>query len=43
MVPWVPFCFYVSNSEDHGFNGNKGTILVLGSVNFLMSVISTKL
>ena len=34
--------FYISNSEGHGFHGNKGTILILGSVNCPMSVISTK-
>ena len=32
-----------SNSEGHGSHGNKGIILILGSVNFPMSVISTKL
>ena len=35
--------FLTSNSESHGSHGNKDTILVLGSVNFPMSVISTKL
>ena len=35
--------FLTSNSEGHGSNGNKGSILILGSVNFPMSVISTKL
>ena len=36
--------FWTSNSEGHGGSqGNKGTILILGSVNFAMSVISTKL
>ena len=35
--------FLTSNSESHGSHGNKGTILVLGSVNFPMSIISTKL
>ena len=28
--------------EGHGSHGNKGTILILGSVNVPMSVISTK-
>ena len=32
-----------SNSEGHGSHGNKSTILFLGSVNFPMSFISTKL
>ena len=31
------------NSKDHGFHGNKSTILILGSVNFPISVISTKI
>ena len=35
--------FWTSNPEGHGSHGNKGTILILGSVNFPMSVISTKL
>ena len=35
--------FWTSNSKDHGSYGNKGTILILGSVNVPMSVISTKL
>ena len=35
--------FRTSNSESHGSHGNKGTILLLDSVNFPMSVISTKL
>ena len=35
--------FCTSNSEGHGSHGNKGTILILGSVNFPMSVKSTKL
>ena len=36
--------FRTSNSESHGsHDGNKHTILFLGSVNFPMSVISTKL
>ena len=35
--------FRTSNSEGHASHGNKGTILILGSVNFPMSVISTKL
>ena len=34
--------FLTSNLVSHGFHGNKGTILLLGSVNFPMSVISTK-
>ena len=34
--------FWTSNSEGHGFHGNKGTILFSSSVNFPMSVISTK-
>ena len=29
------------NSEGHGSHGKKGTILILGSVNVPMSVIST--
>ena len=36
-------CFWTSNSESHGSHGNKGTILILSSVNVPMSVISTKL
>ena len=32
-----------SNSENHDSHGNKNTILFSGSVNFPMSVISTKL
>ena len=35
--------FRTSNSESHGPHGNKDTILLLGSVNFPMSVMSTKL
>ena len=35
--------FGTLNSESHGSHGNKGTILLLGSVNFPMSVIPTKL
>ena len=35
--------FLTSNSEGHGSHGNMGTILILGSVNVPMSVISTKL
>ena len=35
--------FCTSNSEGHGFHGNKGTILFSSSVNFPISVISTKL
>ena len=35
--------FLTSNSEGHGSHGSKGTILILGSVNVAMSVISTKL
>ena len=35
--------FLTSNSEGHGFHGNKGTILCSSSVNFPISVISTKL
>ena len=35
--------FWTSNSEDHGFHSNKGTILFWSSVNFSISVISTKL
>ena len=35
--------FWPSNSEGHGSHGNKGTILILGSVNFPMSAIYTKL
>ena len=35
--------FGTSNPEVHGFHGNKGTILILGSVNFPMSIISIKL
>ena len=35
--------FWTSNSEGHGSHGNKSTILILGSVNFPISVISTKL
>ena len=35
--------FWTSNSEGHGSHGNKSAILILGSVNFPMSVISTKL
>ena len=34
--------FLTSNSEGHGSHGNTGTILILGSVNVPMSVISTK-
>ena len=34
--------FGTSNSEGHGSHGNKGTILILGSINFPMSLISTK-
>ena len=30
------------NSEGHGSHGNKCSIFILGSVNFSMSVISTK-
>ena len=35
--------FWTSNSEGYGYHGNKGAILILDSVNFLMLVISTKL
>ena len=35
--------FLSSNSESHGSHDNKDTILFLGSVNFPMPVISTKL
>ena len=35
--------FWTSNSEGHGYHGNKGTILFLSSVNVPMSVISEKL
>ena len=35
--------FWTSNSEGHASHGNKGTILILSSLNVLMSVISTKL
>ena len=35
--------FGSSDSGGHGSHVNKGTILFLGSVNFPMSVISTKL
>ena len=35
--------FKTSNSESRGSHGNKDTILFLGSVNFPVSVISTKL
>ena len=35
--------FSTSDSEGHGSHGNKFTILFLGSVNFPMSVLSTKL
>ena len=35
--------FWTSNSEGHGSHGNKGTILILSSVNVPMSVIYTKL
>ena len=35
--------FRTSDSEGHGSLGNKGIILILGSVNVQMSVISTKL
>ena len=35
--------FLTSNSEGHGYHGNKGAILILDSINFLMFVISTKL
>ena len=35
--------FWTSNSEGHGYHGNKGAILILDSVNFLVFVISTKL
>ena len=38
----LSFC-WTSNSEGHGFHGNKGTILFSSSVNFPVSVISTKL
>ena len=34
--------FLTSNSEGRGSHGNKGTILLLGSVNAPRSVISTK-
>ena len=35
--------FRTSNSEGHGFHGNKSTILFSSSVNFPISFISTKL
>ena len=35
--------FWTSNSEGHGSHGNKGTILIISSVHFSKSVISTKL
>ena len=35
--------FRTSNSEGHGSHDNKGNILFLDSVNFPMSVMSTKL
>ena len=35
--------FCTSNSEGHGFHGNKGTILFSSAVNFPISVISAKL
>ena len=35
--------FWTSNSEGHGFHDNKGIILFSSSVNFPVSVISTKL
>ena len=35
--------FWTSNSEGHSFHGNKGTILFWSSVNFPISVLSTKL
>ena len=35
--------FGTSNSESHGSHDNKNTILLLGSVDFSMSVISTTL
>ena len=31
--------FWTSNSEGHSSHGNKGTILLLGSINFPMSVL----
>ena len=34
--------FSASNSKGHGFHGNKGTILFSSSVDFPISVISTK-
>ena len=34
--------FWTSNSEGNGSHGNKGTILILGSLNIPMSVVSTK-
>ena len=35
--------FWTSDSQGHGYHGNKGAILILDSVNFLMFYISTKL
>ena len=35
--------FRTSNSEGHGFHGNKGTLLFLSSIHFPISVISKKL
>ena len=38
----LPF-FRTSGSDGQGSRGNKGTILFLGSVDFTMAVIYTKL
>ena len=43
MVKAKVSIFLTSNSESHDSHGNKDTILFWGSVNFPMSVISTKL
>ena len=42
MIKATLSLFLTSNSESHGSHGNKDTILYLGSVNFPISVISTK-
>ena len=34
--------FLTTNSEGHGSHGNKDTILILGSLNVPMSVVSTE-
>ena len=43
MIKFKLSFFELQNSEGHGSHGNKGTILFLGSVNVLLSAISTKL